>query len=165
MKYVDSTLGAGEEIIDRTHLHEIVFLPAAVLFLLALVLLGSAGPPTTGGSMLVEKAGQFLLLVAVLAFVRTLIEYVTTEYTLTNQRIVTKSGWIARYTTETLLGRVEGIHLRQNVPGRVLDYATVIVTGTGEQRNLFSMAARPVRFMQSVQRQVERIRAAGRNGG
>lgn len=153
MSYVASSLNADESILKRARLHPVVFVPALIPLLLGIALL----PATLTESSGMTKSLAFIAAaVGIVAFVRILIEYLTTEYAVTSQRVISKSGWIARRTTETLLGRVEGVHLRQSVIGRVLNYGTVLVSGTGDQKNVIASVFGPVAFMRVVQDEAER---------
>src|SRR2546421_649934 len=59
------------------------------------------------------------------------IELRTSEFAVTSMRLIFKVGLIGRYTTELLLAKVESISVTQGLPGRMLNYGDLIVTGTG----------------------------------
>jgi len=151
MAYVSSNLGSGEVIVGQKRLHGIIFLPALLTGIVAAALLGAR--PVDGGAAV---GGHLLMIVAGFSFARALLDYVSTEYVVTSHRVVSKTGWISRRTTETMVNRIEGIHLRQTVPGRVLGYGTVLVTGTGEQRNVLRMISAPLEIMRIIQDQVSK---------
>lgn len=53
------------------------------------------------------------------------------EQAVTNQRVVFKKGIISRHSEEMRLGSVETVEIRQSIWGRLLGYATIVVTGRG----------------------------------
>ncbi len=55
----------------------------------------------------------------------------STELAITNKRIIAKFGFITRHTTEIQINKVESIQVEQGVMGRMLNYGTLTVTGTG----------------------------------
>jgi uncharacterized membrane protein YdbT with pleckstrin-like domain len=74
----------------------------------------------------------FLSLKAVLtAFISPLIDHATSEFAVTNRRVIIKVGLIRRRTVELRLEKVESIGVDQSILGRILGYGTIIVHGTG----------------------------------
>jgi uncharacterized membrane protein YdbT with pleckstrin-like domain len=59
------------------------------------------------------------------------IRYTTTEFAVTDKRIIAKTGLISRSTVELFLDKVEALHVDQSVPGRLLDFGTITIRGTG----------------------------------
>ena len=55
----------------------------------------------------------------------------TTEIAVTDRRVIYKTGFIRRKTTEMHMEKVESVDVDQSVLGRILDYGDVIVRGTG----------------------------------
>ena len=106
--YVDSNLLSGEQVLHRAHVSK--------WSLWALILFGILLAPVV--------IGLFLLLAA-------WIQYRTTEFAVTDRRIIAKTGLVSRKTVEMFLDKVESLNVEQSVPGRVLDYGTVTIRGTG----------------------------------
>ena len=59
------------------------------------------------------------------------ITYATTELAITNKRVIAKSGLIQRRTIEMFLEKIESIQVDQSVLGRLFDFGSVIISGTG----------------------------------
>lgn len=53
-----------------------------------------------------------------------LITYLTSEFGITNKRVLIKHGFIKRISLETLLNKIEGITVQQGILGRILNYGT-----------------------------------------
>lgn len=145
--YIEQNLMAGEEVVYRTKLHWVVFLwPAIFLFI---ALLGS-----TSGS---GKVGGFFFLLTILTGVFSFITYSTSEFGVTNKRVLIKLGFIRRHSLETLLTKIEGISVDQGILGRMLGYGTVVISGTGGTKEPFHRIDAPLDFRKRVQEQIAAI--------
>ncbi len=80
------------------------------------------------------------------------LEMMTSEFAVTSVRLVFKGGLVARNTTEMLLSKVESISVTQSLPGRMLNYGDLTVSGTGGAREVFARVHDPVSFRNEVQR-------------
>ena len=66
-----------------------------------------------------------------------LIIYFTTEYGITNTRVISKQGLIRRDIEEINLSSIESINVNQSIIGRILNYGTIIVSGRGTSKVIF----------------------------
>jgi len=148
MGYVDKNLVPGEEIVYRAHLHLIIFLSAGVVFLLGIILVALG---LIYDLIPVWVLGALALVYGLgLALVR-YIRYVTSEFVVTNKRVLVKIGLFQRHTLELLLSRLETIGVEQGLIGRVLNCGTIVVTGTGGTREPFTDISKPLEFRRQVQ--------------
>jgi uncharacterized membrane protein YdbT with pleckstrin-like domain len=148
MGYVEDHLLPNEEIVHRAHLHKIVYL---VPLLVALTVIFIAVPAFATDKYTWAAAA---LAVALVPLVYAQIKYTSSEFAVTNKRVIIKVGFIQRRTLETLLNKVEGIEVHQSILGRMLDSGTIVVTGTGGTREQFAHIAAPLEFRRQVQAQV-----------
>ena len=102
-------------------------------------------------------------LIAAALGVKPAIEYLTSEFAVTNKRVVTKVGLVERDSQETLLSKIETIGVDQTLAGRLLGYGTVTIVGTGGSREPFALIAQPLEFRRQVQTQI--VAAEERLGG
>ena len=138
----------GEHVVYSTRLHWAVFLP--LFFWLAAAL----GLFFTKNATAVA-VGVVLLVFAVIPLaITSLIARATSEFAVTNKRVLIKTGWIRRYSLETLLTKVESIRVDQSVLGRMLDYGTIIISGTGGSKEPFRKIAEPMMLRRRVQDQI-----------
>ena len=167
MSYVKRNLMSGETVVAAAKLHWIIFLRTAVLFLISIVLLSCSGlfaePNTTDQEIAdlvviavwaLRIAGFGFLLLALGAGAKPLIRHLTSEYAVTNKRVLVKVGLIRRDSLELLLSKVEAIRVNQSVLGRLLGYGTLVITGTGGSANAYHGIASPLRFRRQVQEQI-----------
>lgn len=150
MSYIDKDLMDGEHIVYRAKLHYIVFLGPVFWFVIALLFF-------CGGGEIPVIIGGFLLLFAIIAGIDSLIVYLTSEFGVTNKRVLGKVGFIRRVSLELLLTKVEGIQVNQGILGRILDYGSIIVSGTGGSQNPFHKISAPLELRKKVQEQIEAI--------
>jgi uncharacterized membrane protein YdbT with pleckstrin-like domain len=148
MGYVEEHLLPGERVQHRAHLHKIVFLGPAALS--TLILLGAVLAFSQG----FNAAGGIALLAAAVPLVSAYIPFASSEFAVTDKRVIIKVGLVQRRTLETMLGKVEGIGVDQTVLGRMLNFGTIIVTGTGGTQERFANIAEPLEFRRQVQAQV-----------
>ena len=123
--------------------------------------------PFPGATWLVGAAVSATI-AGVFSFIRSFIRKSTTEYVLTTRRIVAKWGLVARNTYELSLDRVEGAYVRQTVVGRLLNYGTVFIRGTGGSTVAFVLVRKPITFRMALaealeNRQDERDATTGRH--
>ncbi len=64
-------------------------------------------------------------------FVSTLFAYLKSEITLTNQRLLFKTGFIMRVSGELPLENIETIFLVEPLLGRIFGFGTILVTSVG----------------------------------
>lgn len=154
MSYLDEHLLDGERIVYRARLHWIVYLLPLSLLAAAVALLACwqllVWPER---HYLVWAAGVALLLALVTA-IGPWIRCRSSEFAVTNKRVLAKLGFIQRDSLETLLSKVEAIGVDQDVIGRMLDFGTITVIGTGGTREAFARIARPLEFRRQVQAQI-----------
>ena len=143
MSYIDNHLMKGEVVLYRSKLHWIVFIWPVILFVLALMLFA-------GGSGI----GTIFLLFAIGSAVVSYITFKTSEFGITNKRVIAKVGFIRRDALEILLSKIEGIHVKQSVLGRMLGFGSIVVSGTGGTKDPFHNIDAPLEFRRMVQEQI-----------
>ncbi|NJD11490.1 MAG: PH domain-containing protein [Gemmatimonadetes bacterium] len=148
MGYVEQHLLPGEQIKHRAHLHKIIYVPPVLFAVVA------AAGATFAFIRDVPAVGAILLVVAAIPLLWVTIEYRSSEFAVTDKRVIAKVGWIQRRTLETMLGKVEGIGVDQTVTGRLLGFGTITVTGTGGTKEQFANIASPLEFRRQVQAQI-----------
>jgi uncharacterized membrane protein YdbT with pleckstrin-like domain len=144
MGFIEESLMPGEKVIYRAKLHWIfIFWPCIWLFIGIVFLIGMETRPL----------GIILTLFSLLWLGLRLIIYNTSEFGVTDQRVLMKTGFVKRTSLEILLKKVEMIQVNQSILGRMLDYGTIMVGGTGGTKNSFPNISIPLSFRQNVQNQ------------
>lgn len=154
MSYVDSQLLSGETVVYRAHLHKLIFAWPVALAALAIATLVaglSLGNPT------LWQVSIAMLVIAAAVNLWTWLRYATSEFAVTNKRVIMKVGWIRRRSIETLLSKVESIGVDQGVVGRMIDFGTISVHGTGGTSEAFPRIAAPLEFRRQVQEVLSKL--------
>jgi uncharacterized membrane protein YdbT with pleckstrin-like domain len=155
MSYVESQLLSGEEVVYRAHRHKMLFAAPAVLALATVVMAIFAF-----GTLGIWPVVGFWFIAAGVAAAISWIIYTTSEFAVTNKRVVMKVGWIRRRSVEVLLSKVEAIRVDQGLLGRMFDYGSIEVTGTGGTHEPFRQIAAPLEFRRQVQDVASRLEEA-----
>lgn len=132
MSYVESILQPNERILTLGRLHWIIYVPAAVCFIIGALLAGLSLVADGGMAMLLTVTGLVLIGAAVLLWIAAWFQQWITEIAVTNRRVIYKRGFIRRHTAEMNMDKVESVIVTQSILGRLLDYGSVHVRGTGE---------------------------------
>jgi uncharacterized membrane protein YdbT with pleckstrin-like domain len=126
---VEKTLAPGETILYRAHFHWLYKLWAII----ALLVLG-------------------VVLVGVYIFLYIIIRIWVTEIVVTSDRLVFKTGFIARRTQEMSLDKIEEIKVMQSVFGRIFGFGSLDVRGTGEGNIQIPVIANPLGMRRAIQK-------------
>ena len=143
MSYVDSNLLPGEQVTFRTHLSLIIFTVPVVLAELALVFY-LVGPGT-------RLIGHIFLLGALAVGAVKYLDYATSEFAVTNKRIIIKVGFLKRRTLEMQVQKIETVAVNQSIGARILGYGDIVVTGTGGTKEAFRHVSAPLKLRHAVQ--------------
>ncbi len=79
------------------------------------------------------------------------IRYATSEFAITNKRVIIKVGLISRRTLEMNLSKIESVNVSQSILARLLGYGSIVVIGTGGTRETFHNIAEPLVFRRKFQ--------------
>jgi len=80
---------------------------------------------------------QVIIAFVIFSFIKNLIVYLTTEYGITNSRILSKEGLIRRDIEEMNLNSIESINVNQTILARLLNYGTIVISGRGTSKVIF----------------------------
>jgi len=117
---IQSAVKADESVTYEAQLHWVLFGPPLVLFVGGLVVIAFQTLAAIG-----------LLLASVAAIVHAYFKLITTRIIVTDRRVIYRTGLIARRTLEMNKQKIESIDVSQSIPGRLLDFGSVTVKGTG----------------------------------
>jgi uncharacterized membrane protein YdbT with pleckstrin-like domain len=132
MKYVQRVLQPGEKVLARGRYHWIIYMPPIVYFFLSALAFSQIAKVTPDNKVVLAIVAPCLLLLAAIGALGAWLRQWTTEIAVTNLRIVRKTGFIRRKTWEMNVDKVESVTVDQGVVGRILNYGTIHVLGTGE---------------------------------
>jgi uncharacterized membrane protein YdbT with pleckstrin-like domain len=154
MSYVTRVLQPGETVVHDSGLHWVIFTRAIIAAIICLVLvvcaMYAADSQTQYVSLAFWIAAAIFALLAVSTGLVAFIRRATTEFAVTNHRVIYKTGLLARHTLEMNRSKVESVDVNQSIPGRFLGYGTVIVRGTGGSLEPIRNVADPLHFRSHI---------------
>ncbi|MGI8437597.1 MAG: PH domain-containing protein [Chthoniobacterales bacterium] len=149
--YARTTLAPNETPFFKTSLHWFIFVRFAVagivLFLFAAIPFAVAVQIITGSQL-----GWFVLPFPIFVLVPPAAAFASNEIVLTDRRMLMKTGVIHRQTAEMFVSKIESIGVEQTFLGRMFDFGTVRIRGTGGFEEAFDCIAHPIPFRNWVQR-------------
>jgi len=122
--YIDQVLIRNEHLVYRGRISVIALMPLILLGLVTVWIFG----------------------LGLVFWIMAWIKYATTELAITNKRVIAKSGLIQRKTMEMFLSKIESVQVDQGILGRIFDYGTVTISGTGMHSAPFADIAKPLEF-------------------
>ena len=140
MGYIESNLLPGEAVVQRARLHWIVFIKAIFVVVVGI-----------GVLFLQPIVGGVVVAVGALMALPPWIARASSEFGVTSKRVIIKVGVLQRRTLELLIRQVEAISVDQSITGRLLNFGTITLTGTGGVREQFHNIAHPLEFRRSIQ--------------
>jgi hypothetical protein len=155
-----------DTVLYRARLHRLLFLRPFLWILLGLVLLAVAwgwpwlaprfmpdappGPLAEPYVWLPLGLGGLLLVWGLFRLVTHLGRVGTTEMIVTPRKVVFRSGFFSRQTIEMANSKIETVQVDQSFLGRIFDYGTIVITGTGGSLEPIAMIAHPRRLQQAI---------------
>lgn len=123
MSYISKRLAPGEAIVAEGRFHWLQHVwPWMALLLLGVVIIG------------------------VIIWVKEMVRLNTTDFLVTNRRIVLKKGIFNVDVDEMNLSSIEGSHIDQSILGRIFGYGRLTIRGRGEMEIRFPTMARAGEF-------------------
>jgi uncharacterized membrane protein YdbT with pleckstrin-like domain len=144
MSYIDRHLMEGERVLFRTRLHwKSMVVPVVVCVLL--VALGATAFLTPMPWLAVIPA-----LLGVVWVLAAAVRRRSSEFAVTDRRIVLKVGVFTTSSVEILHSRIESVAVKQGVGGRLFDYGRIEVVGSGGTREVFDGIQSPLEFRNAI---------------
>jgi len=135
MSYVSGILQPGERVLAHGRLHWIIYKDAGIALILAAILLWIAidvQRTSKDVAGMIDVGALFLFVTGVCFAIGAWFKQWITEMVVTNRRVIYKRGFIRRHTAEMNMDKIESVTVTQSILGRMLNYGTIHVRGTGE---------------------------------
>lgn len=148
--YIERTLVPGESMLQTGRLHWIIYAHAVIVALISLPFLFLLSIPNQQSPLFLELAAFLIFLIAVYSAIKAFIRKHSTEIAVTTRRFLVKRGFISRTVVEIATGQIESVIIRQSILGRILDYGTLIVAGTGSDIDPVSPVVAPLTLRRAL---------------
>lgn len=143
MSFIEKNLSTNERILYKSKLHWIIYIRGLFLAVLGL-LVGSASYSACG----------FLVFIGVLSLITAFIVDKSSEFAVTNKRVILKTGLLSRKFCEIQLNKSEGLQIEEGVLGRMFGYGKMRVS-SGGVIEVFSPIAKPFEFKRQINNAIE----------
>jgi uncharacterized membrane protein YdbT with pleckstrin-like domain len=144
MSYVEKNLIPGEQVVYRATRQRFGYTWVVLLAIASVLCLAHKWWIAGGAGLVITAVTGFL----------TWLRLTSSEFAVTNKRVIVKMGIVQRRTVELMLSRIEGVSVDQSLTGRLGNYGTVTVNGTGGTREVFDEIADPLEFRRQIQAQI-----------
>ncbi|HVF70846.1 MAG TPA: PH domain-containing protein [Chthoniobacterales bacterium] len=95
--------------------------------------------------------GWLLLLIPIGILLSAAVTVKTSELVITDRRVLIKVGFIQRHTFEMFISKIESVAVFQSMLGRLFNFGTVEIRGTGGSSESFPTIADPLKFRDAIQ--------------
>lgn len=146
MSYVNKHLMSSETIIYQTKLNWTEYNKGVVIILIGLIFSSSTG-----------TSGYPFVMLGIIVLGMTYLRIKSSEFVITDKRVLIKVGILKTKSLETMLNKVEGIHVEQGIIGKLVDSGSIIIKGTGGTNNPFSNIDKPFEFRNAVNEQISKL--------
>jgi uncharacterized membrane protein YdbT with pleckstrin-like domain len=132
MAYYTKVLQPDEAVKVIGRLHWSMYLRGFIVLIAALALLVlSQRLPDADGQRIALWAAAAVGVLALLLLLGAWIRRWATEIVVTDRRVIFKRGLLSRHTVEMNVTKIETVDVEQGLAGRIWDYGTVLIRGTG----------------------------------
>jgi uncharacterized membrane protein YdbT with pleckstrin-like domain len=146
VSYINSNLLSGERVVYRTRLYWLL-LGLPVLFLIV-VCVPIAWLATTDRW---NDLAWIPVGIALLILLGAIVKRQSSDFAVTNKRVLMKVGVFSTRSTELFLNKIEAIAVHQSLIGRMLGFGDIVVTGSGGTHEEFHDIQSPLSFRRAVQ--------------
>lgn len=136
MSYVENNLLPDENILYKAKIHWSIYLYGLICLVLAFIIPKNND---TIWPIILSLLGIYLLIKAY-TYVK------TTEFVVTNMRVIAKKGWLRRHAIELRHEKVEGLSLDQGILDRVFNRGSLVLNGTGGSKERVYSISNPLNF-------------------
>lgn len=165
MSYIEKNLLPEEKILFVGRITPAIFLSPGILsilfilvYLKAVELLNNSAAPSSFIGGLYLFTSLIALFASIVLLIRCFIAIWTTEFAVTNKRIIKKTGFISRKTKEIYLSHVESISIDQGILGRIFNFGTIVIFGTGGTRNYMKSIIAPMKIRNRINTILESLK-------
>jgi uncharacterized membrane protein YdbT with pleckstrin-like domain len=158
MAYYTKVLLPDEQVRTVGRLHWAIYLKSWLSLTLAalagvayLYFKSPGADPTTDTAALVPGgAAVIFLLFGVFLMLSAWLRRVTTEIVVTDRRVIFKEGFIRRRTMEMNMSKVETVDVVQSISGRIFNYGTILIRGTGSSYEPLGLIGNPLALRTAI---------------
>lgn len=156
MSYADSLLSTGERVTHRVRQHWLVLLwgariPIAAIIAALLLLVLSSNVQDGPFRTLLSALTAILFIGGLLFLAWATLQYLNTEFVLTNRRVVQVQGVVNKRATDSSLEKINDAVLSQSIFGRIFGFGDLdVLTAAEAGIERFRMIVDPIGFKRAM---------------
>jgi len=132
--FITSTLSKNEKIKALFPLNSIAWIGVIAPIVLAVItIIGCISASSIQGAGGLWIFPLFMLVMGLCAY----LGMISTEYGITNKRVIGKTGFIFRKNIDIRLAKIESVVLDQGIFGRIFGFGSIVFNGTGSGKSVF----------------------------
>lgn len=143
MSFIEKNLALNEQIIYKGKIHWYIYL-RGIFFIVLSLCVGATSYALTG----------FLFLIGCISLILAIMVVSSSEFAVTNRRVILKTGVLKRNFVELQLNKSDGLRIEQGIMGRMFNFGSVKITSTGVTES-YAFLANPFEFKKNVNNAVE----------
>jgi len=144
MSYVDKHLLNNETVISRTTLNWTEYFKSFTFLILGFFFL-----------FLIRGFGTFIIFLALVSVVQSYLKINSSEFALTDKRVIIKTGIFKTKSWEILFNKIEGIYIEQGIIEKIVNSGSIIIKGIGDSKTPFPNIDKPYEFRNAVNEQIQ----------
>lgn len=137
-RYTKSSLGPEEKVLYCGQLHWKIFIWPLILILIGII-----------WTLINFQYGAIFFIVALTSFFIAIIKKSSSEYAVTDRKVVVKQGFITRQTLELKLTKIDSLSVSQGLLDRILNCGDINITVAVEKQKIRDLRD-PIRFKKAV---------------
>jgi uncharacterized membrane protein YdbT with pleckstrin-like domain len=150
MSYIDRNLLPDEQIVFRTKKHLIIFFSPVILTIFALF-----ATDYMRANPLLSQIIWIPWVIVLIFWGYSWLEYATSEFAVTNKRVMMREGFFTRHSNEMRLTSISQVNVDQSLLGQMLNYGIVSINAFGAF-DFYPLISQPNQFQKSVNEQLDR---------
>jgi uncharacterized membrane protein YdbT with pleckstrin-like domain len=147
MSYIDKNILTDEKILFRTKKSLIIFLNPLCWTIAAIICFTHSNP-------YIVKVAWAPAIASLFFWLNQFIQYMCSDFAITNKRILMREGFFYRHTNDTRLSTIANVTVNQSLLGQAINYGTVLINTFGGEADPFSQIDKPVVFQKILQEQL-----------
>lgn len=151
MGYIDKNLLSDERILFRTKKHLIIF-----FYPIVWTILSSYAYVYMRENALLSQVAFAPWLVAAILWLYSWLEYVTSDFAVTNKRVMMREGFFTRHSNELRLAAISQVNINQSLIGQIMGYGDVAINAFGAF-DTFTYISKPNDFQRHVNQQLDNV--------
>lgn len=144
MSYIDKHFINNETVISRKTLNWTEYFKSITFLILGFLFL-----------FFNNGFGTFIIILALVSVVKSYLKINSSEFVLTDKRVIIKTGIFKTKSWEILLNKIEGIYIEQGIIEKIVNSGSIIIKGIGASASPFLNIDKPYEFRNAVNEQIQ----------